>query len=168
MASILRPLSLYRFNYLPAGPTALIFAVLAQYHAVIPHVYKYRILTSGPTTPGQLPPSLTFSDKSTTYLLAGQLALSQVPGSLLSAVVGWIIGHAWRRELFPGAMRWRLPRWVIKDKSGGERYEGLRRRLEGEGAAAASASGVEGRVGDEPQRRPIGTQILDQFRGAIR
>ena len=46
LALILRPLSFNNFNYLPAGPTPLIFAMLAQYHAAIPHIYKYRIAAS--------------------------------------------------------------------------------------------------------------------------
>src|SRR5437868_1358565 len=87
---LLRPLTFNNFNYLPAGPTALVFALLAQYHAAIPHVYKYRLSTSPPTSStATSPPTLLFSDKSTTYLLSVQLALSQLPGSLLVAAVGW-------------------------------------------------------------------------------
>ncbi|KAI9711129.1 MAG: hypothetical protein M1812_007233 [Candelaria pacifica] len=167
LALILRPLSLNTLNYLPAGPTPILFALLAQYHAVIPHVYKYRLATSSSTTS---PPSgLIFSDKSMTYLLAAQLALSQVPGSLISASVGWCIGYAWRNDILPGAARWRIPSWVLRDKSGGEGYESLRRRLEGESSVAVgAASGVEGRDGERGrQRRTLGTQILDQFRGAF-
>ena len=52
---------------------------------------------------------------------------------------------------------------------GGQRYEGLRRRLEGEATAAGAGggvgSGVEGGVDGGRRRRTLGTQILDQFRG---
>jgi hypothetical protein len=163
LALLLRPLSFNHLNYLPAGPTAIIFALLAQYHAVIPHVYKYRVATSSsPSTRGI--PELIFSDKSMTYLLAAQLALSQFPGSILPAAVGWVLGHAWRSELLPGAARWRIPGWFGNGKSDAERYEALRRRLEGESTAAAS--GVEGQEAERGrQRRPLGTQILDHFRG---
>jgi hypothetical protein len=165
LAFFIRPLSFNNINYLPAGPTALIFAILAQFHSQIPHTYKYRISTSWSTpAPGTPPDGIVFSDKSYTYLLAAQLALSHVPGSLISAGVGWVVGYAWRNEILPGANRWRVPGWVGREKKEGAQYEGLRRRLEGE--AEATASGAEGSTarGDGAQRRPLGSQILDQFR----
>jgi hypothetical protein len=163
LALLLRPLSFNHLNYLPAGPTAIIFALLAQYHAVIPHVYKYRVATSSSQSTRGIP-EFIFSDKSMTYLLAAQLALSQFPGSILPAAVGWVLGYAWRSELLPGAARWRIPGWFGSGKSDAERYEALRRRLEGESTAAAS--GVEGQEAERGrQRRPLSTQILDHFRG---
>ncbi|KAJ5781552.1 uncharacterized protein N7518_010035 [Penicillium psychrosexuale] len=192
LALLLRPLSLNNFNYLPSGPTATIFALLAQYHATIPYTYHYRIgstSTSSPTTtnttdtttstdpsaenttsssdPKPPPPSLSLllSDKSTTYLVAAQLALSQFPAMLLPSAVGWIVGVAWRADLLPGlspaSTGFRVPAWVVgeQERRGGagaasgaerERYEDLRRRLEGE--VAASASGLEG-SGAQAQRR---------------
>ena len=164
LALVLRPLSLNALNYLPAGPTPLLFALLAQYHAVIPHVYKYRVVTSpssSNTTEGVI-----FSDKSLTYLLASQLALSQLPGSIVAASVGWGVGVAWRNEILPEKlMTWRVAGWVVGEKREGEGFEGLRRRLEGEGRA----SGVDGRetAAGGRQRRGMGRAILDQFRGAF-
>ncbi|KAI9761467.1 MAG: hypothetical protein M4579_000977 [Chaenotheca gracillima] len=168
LALMLRPLTFGRMNYLPAGPTPLIFALLAQYHAAIPQIYKYRV--SMTTSPSPATGSLLFSDKSTTYLLAVQLAFSQLPGSLLSASIGWIVGYAWRNDLLiPGVSRWRLPGWILHDETAGQRYEGLRRRLEGENAVAGEgrATGVDEAMGrgEATQRRTLGTQILDQFRG---
>lgn len=179
-------------NYLPAGPTAILFALLAQYHAAIPHTFKYRISTNRSSTDEPSPPSILLSDKSTTYLLAAQLALSQFPSSILPAIVGWVVGHAWRAELLPGrATGWRVPGWLYgyrsrrvagEDRRDAERYEGLRRRLEGESRAAAAAavagggraSGIEegrgrggGETGEAQQRRPLAGQILDRFRGAF-
>ena len=108
-----------------------------------------------------------FSDKSITYLLASQLAFSQLPGSFLEAIVGWGIGIAWRNEILPEKiMEWRLPSWIMGGRNEGDGFEGLRRRLEGEGRA----SGVEGREGiveGVTQRRGMGRAILDQFRGAF-
>lgn len=180
-----RPLSLNTLNYLPSGPTATIFALLAQYHATIPHTLRYRIGTSvsspaqaenegstSPTTPKPTPPSLTLllSDKSTTYIVAAQLALSQFPTMLLPAAVGWIVGVAWRAEMLPGlspsATGFRVPAWMVgeRERRGGnggagsaaerERYEDLRRRLEGE--VAASTSGLEGASGAGQRRRNAG------------
>ncbi|PBP16141.1 hypothetical protein BUE80_DR013188 [Diplocarpon rosae] len=177
LALFLRPLSLNTFNYLPAGPTPLIFSLLAQYHAVIPHVYKYRIAASPYLAPSTRPSTftgLTFSDKSYVYLPAIQLALSQFPGSLLSAVVGWVVGYFWRNEVLPGRLtRWRVPGWVVGEKKrrGGSYFEGLIRRLENEGGVAGEeqvATGSDGRLGSEApgRRRTLGRQLMDQFRGA--
>ncbi|KZF24840.1 hypothetical protein L228DRAFT_243570 [Xylona heveae TC161] len=159
LALVVRPLSFDRANYLPAGPTPIIFSLLAQYHAAIPHMYQFKVATSSSSG------ALLFSSKSFTYLLAFQLAFSSFPGSTLSALVGWCVGYAWRNEILPGASKWRIPAWLMKDKAQGQRFEGLRRRLEGEEAVAA-ASGAGGRDrGEGRQRRTLGTQILDQFRG---
>jgi hypothetical protein len=156
LALFIRPLTFNRYNYLPAGPTALIFAVLAQFHAVIPTVYKYRIVTAYPEN------GIVLSDKSYTYLLAAQLALSQFPYGLLPAAVGWIVGYSWRGELLPGS-NWRIPRWLGADKAEGDRFDGLRRRMEGEVAAqAASASGSDAAAA--PRQRQFGAQIFEQLR----
>jgi hypothetical protein len=209
LALLIRPLSMNNLNYLPSGPTAVIFALLAQYHATIPYTYRYRIgSTSSPTTDNTdnntsngpssdntasatqpKPPtpslSLLLSDKSTTYIVAAQLALSQFPAMLLPSALGWIVGVAWRRELLPGlspaSTGFRVPAWMVGEQerrggsgsgtgSGGaegERYEDLRRRLEGE--VAASASGLEG-SGAQAQRRANGAGegggLVDRLRGA--
>jgi hypothetical protein len=172
LALLFRPLSFNYLNYLPAGPTPLIFSIIAQYHAVIPHVYKYRISASSaaPTNPPEPFYGLTFSDKSYIYLPAIQLSLSQFPGSFLCASVGWIVGYMWRNDVLPGAItRWRIPGWMvgIRGVKRGEDFEGLRRRLEGESSTAA-ATGSDGRLGgDVNRRRTLGRQLLDQFRGAF-
>ena len=56
----------------------------------------------------------------------------------------------------------------IRGVKRGEDFEGLRRRLEGENENAALATGSDGRLGPEAgRRRPLGRQLLDQFRGAF-
>lgn len=168
---VLRPLTGGLTNYMPAGPTPLIFAVLAQYHAMIPHMYKYRIATSPADDDG--PSSgLTFSDKSYRYAIALHLSLLQWPGSLIGALVGWVLGYAWREGLLPAAfVRWRLPGWMLGLRAQGHRgeFEGLRRRLEGENAGTGVATGVdqgEGQ-GQAERRRTMGQQIMAQFREAL-
>ena len=167
LALVFRPLSLNLINHLPAGPTSLLFALLAQYYAAIPHVYKYRVVTTNlTTTPGNVD-GILFSDKSTIYLVACQLALSQLPGSLISAIVGWTIGLAWRSDFLPEKFStWRVPGWMVGATGQGRGFEGLRRRLEGEGRASGidrtDSNEVQGR-----QRRGMGRMILDQFRGAL-
>ncbi|KAK1674340.1 UBA domain-containing protein Ucp14 [Colletotrichum godetiae] len=159
LSIILRPLTAGLFNYMPAGPTPIIFAILAQYHAAIPSTYRYRVAaSSAPPTNDQFV-GLTFSDKSYRYALALQLALFQWPGSLLGAAVGWVVGYSWRNDLLPVALtKWRLPGWMVGVKTPRRRteFEGLRRRLEGEGSSATT-SGAQGQVdGDAGRRRPAG------------
>ena len=164
-----RPLTFGVVNHLPAGPTPLIFALLAQYHAAIPTIYKYRIVIStSPSTSSNASEDqgVVLSDKSVVYLLAGQLALSSLPGSAIAACVGWMVGVAWRGEWGPGGWgRWRVPGWVVGEKkaNAGQGFERLRRRLEGEG----SGTGADGRNEGEARRRTLGRGILDQFRGAF-
>lgn len=204
LAVLIRPLSLNTLNYLPAGPTAILFAVLAQYHAAIPSTYKYHIATTSPSassttssspSSSSSPQILRLTDKSIVYFLAIQLSLSQFPYSILPALTGWLVGHAWRAELLPGRISaWRIPGWVYGDASlderqrattrrrneygdtasgagGGEdddaqRYDGLRRRLEGESRAAAAAGrSTSGSGADAQGRRTLAGQILDRFRG---
>lgn len=168
--ALLRPLAPSLFNYIPAGPTPLLFAALAQYHAMVPHMYKYRIATS------QAPPSnepfagLTLSDKSYQYAIACHMAILQWPGSLIGAAVGWLTGHAYRSGVMPMALvSWRVPGWMvgISSKRHSAEFEGLRRRLEGDGAATSTgaATGQEGQSAD--RRRTMGEQIVNQFREAL-
>jgi hypothetical protein len=98
------------------------------------------------------------------------LALSQFPGSLLAAAVGWAIGTAYRRDLLPGAAGWRVPGWMVgEEKKKG--FEGLRARLDAErereggtGAATGILAGETGQGGAR-QRRTLGDMVAEQFRG---
>ncbi|ETS79474.1 hypothetical protein PFICI_09327 [Pestalotiopsis fici W106-1] len=168
LALVLRPLTFGVFNYLPAGPTPILFALLAQYHAIVPHMYKYRIATSN--TPSDRFQGFTLSDKTYKYLLAAQLAFFQWPGSILGAFIGWTVGYAWRLELLPRALtKWRIPGWMVgvRTQRRSQEFEGLRRRLEGEGSTG-TASGIEnGAEGEGGRRRNIGEQLVDRFGGAI-
>lgn len=157
---VIRPLSLYHINYLPAGPTAIVFALLAQYHAAIPYMYKYQLSASDSP---QASSAINLTSKSTSYLLPLQLALSQLPGSAIVAAVGWLVGYAYRREILPGAATWRIPDWSA-GKRERERFEGLRRRMEGEAATASGSRTTD--ENDGSRRRTIGGQLLDQFRGS--
>lgn len=161
LSLIIRPLSWGHINVLPAGPTALVFALLAQYHAAIPYEYKYRVSASD-TLPNS---GIQLTSKSMSYLLPAQLALSQLPGSAIVAATGWLVGYAYRLDILPGAAGWRVPDRGARRKER-VRFEGLRRRMEGEAVTASGSVGVEAGVGEGGRRRPISTQILDQFRGS--
>lgn len=139
LALVFHPVTLGGMNYIPPGPTPVIFATLAQYHALVPGVYRLRLLS--PSAEGGWDgPEVTVSDKLYVYLMCAQLALCQPPGSLLSAVVGWIVGSAWRMDLLPRS-RWRAPGWLFKEDPGVE-FEMLRRRLrDGESVAEGAPAG---------------------------
>ncbi|KAF1952446.1 hypothetical protein CC80DRAFT_422288 [Byssothecium circinans] len=177
---ILRPLSFGRINHLPAGPTPIIFALLANYYAAIPYTYRYKLspYSSSPTSQTTSTPtsiwskSLTFTSKSTTYLAPLQLALSQFPGSVLAAAVGWAVGTAYRRDLLPGAGSWRVPGWIVGEESR-KGFEGLRARLDAEreregglstGILAGETGGAHGGA-RQRQRRTLGEMVTEQFRG---
>jgi membrane associated rhomboid family serine protease len=139
LGSTLTAFTLTRYNYIPAGLTPPTFACLAAYTHEVPGLYRWRVLlpTGSRSSGGGSArlKGLTFSDKSTTYLLATQLALSQFPYNLLPAGVGWVIGTAWVGDML--LPRWRVKGWVVgegrRDRER-ERYEGLRRRLEEDNA----------------------------------
>ncbi|GAB7340407.1 hypothetical protein MBLNU457_6843t1 [Dothideomycetes sp. NU457] len=172
---ILHIISLGRINTLPSGPTAVVFALLAQYHAAIPYSYKYNI--SWPLPPSTNPSSSTpnassssgviLTSKATTYLLPLQLALSSLPGSAIAAAIGWLVGYAYRLDLLPGATTWRVPDLAGKRKER-ERFEGLRRRMEGEvGAGTGTDNAAAGTTAGGARRRGVAGSILDQFRGVF-
>ncbi|GME41224.1 Uba domain-containing protein ucp14 [Neofusicoccum parvum] len=173
LALVVRPLTFNHANYLPAGPTPLLFAILAQYHVSVPRTYRYRLAAKAPSAAdnntttattasggrGVLDDvSVTLSSKTLHYLLPLQLALSALPGSAVAAGVGWCVGYAWRNEALPWASGWRVPAWVVGERkaeagangggggggaAGRREFEGLRQRMEREHGAAA-ATGREG------------------------
>lgn len=110
---------------------------------------------------------------------------------LLPSLVGWVIGVAWRTELLPGlspsSHGFRVPAWMVGERerrvpglgvAGGaerERYEDLRRRLEGEVAASTSAEAGAGQSGSGSGQRFRGGNgngngnqgIMERLRGAF-
>lgn len=127
---------------------------MAQYYAAIPTIYKYRLVTSSPAEQH----GFVLSDKFLNYLVAGELAFSSLPGSLIAAMVGWGVGVAWRGEFGPGGWAgWRLPGWMSGD-SGRSRdgFEGLRRRLDGEASGVGNAVEAEGEGDADMRRRALG------------
>lgn len=76
-----------------------------------------------------------------------------------------------RNEVLPDAVtRWRVPGWLLGVRDGterrGEGFEGLRRRMEGEGSTNANASGSDVRERGAAGRRTLGRQVWDSLRGA--
>ncbi|KAF1930106.1 uncharacterized protein M421DRAFT_59265 [Didymella exigua CBS 183.55] len=173
---VLRPLTLGYVNYLPSGPTAMLFALLANYYAAIPYTYKYRISPSTPSPSSSSTAtqqatsvwsrSLTVTSKATSYIAPFQLALSQFPGSLLAAAVGWAVGTAYRRDLLPGAYAWRVPGWMVGEEDGDKGgFDNLRQRLEHE-REGTSTGILAGETGQGAlRRRTLGEMIGGQFGG---
>ncbi len=67
-------------------------------------------------------------------------------------------------------IRWRLPGWVVgmRTQRRSQEFEGLRRRLEGEGASTGAATGSQSQAdGEGGRRRTMGQQVMDQFHGAF-
>lgn len=63
--SFITLLALHRLgiNYLPAGPTSIIFSILYQYYRLVPSAYTFQIF------------ALKFSNKSFLYILALQVSI---------------------------------------------------------------------------------------------
>ncbi len=159
------------YNYLPSGLTGVVFGLLAAWAEEVPRIYRYKIVTGSKGSAGEAP-GVILSDKSTTYLLAAQLALSQFPYSILPAAVGWTVGTAWMGELLPGGLgRWRVPSWMVGESGARKergQYEGLRRRLEEEGSSADGMRTVTERVAGEQRsaRRGFGSRFVGYFTGS--
>jgi len=173
MCLLLKALTLGSYNYIPSGLTSMVFACLALWSSEVPRLYRYKIITGSGTSQGSSPPGITLSDKSTTYVLAAQLALSQFPYNLVPAAVGWIMGSAWEGEMLPmGLTRWRVPAWVVgesRQKRG--QFEGLRRRLEEEGGSTDGMRNVSDQTGSTSEGRETGArgwgrQVAGYFTGS--
>lgn len=84
----------------PAGPWGPLFALLFQYHRVIPHMWSMRI------------EQLELSDKAIeVYSLAALLAVSQGTSSVFVAVLGMMVSAAYRSKSGPlrRLHKYRLP-----------------------------------------------------------
>lgn len=112
LTGLLRLLGLAKHTYVPAGPTPLLFAILAQYHAAVPYLYRFNVGALSGSEANSHSGTIALTSKSTSYILPLQLALSQFPYALAPALVGWIVGYGYRWELLPGSL-WRVPGLVV-------------------------------------------------------
>lgn len=113
LAAIVRPLTGGHVNIINSGLTPTIFAILYQYHALIPPSYTMRlssILGSDQQQTAAQPGGLFLTDKIWIYALAGQLATSHMPGSLIAAATGWFVGALYHAGLM--SKSWRLPAFI--------------------------------------------------------
>jgi len=100
---ILRPLPFFgtNFNYVPAGPTALVFSVVYQYLRIIPYAYQFKLF------------GVSLSDKAWTYALALQLAVSYTPATLLPVLLGLLTGYIYRSDILP-LKGWRVSHKIVR------------------------------------------------------
>ncbi|KAG2206105.1 hypothetical protein INT47_003754 [Mucor saturninus] len=81
---------------IPGGPFALLFAVLYQYHRLIPVTYRFRVF------------GITMNDKLFLYILAFQLAVSQSLQTITPALCGILSGALYRTDI-ANIKQWRFP-----------------------------------------------------------
>lgn len=106
LSSALSFLALFGFqktslNVIPAGPVALLFSIVYQYYRLLPPAYSFQLF------------AFKFSNKAYLYVLAYQLAVSQLPGSAAAAIIGILTGQLYRSDVL-GLRSYRLPPFVQK------------------------------------------------------
>ncbi|KAJ7865697.1 hypothetical protein B0H13DRAFT_2203301 [Mycena leptocephala] len=86
-------------NYIPSGPSTLIFSIIYQHHRIVPSAYNFRIF------------GLPLTNKSFTYIFALQLAIGHLPGSAAAALIGIFTGQIYRSDL-ANLKGYRIPPWL--------------------------------------------------------
>jgi len=84
------------FNNIHPGPISVMFSILYQYMRLIPQAYQFKVFGA------------VVSDKIWVYVVAGQLAISYVPASLLPALIGIFTGYVYRSDVLQ-LKGWRIP-----------------------------------------------------------
>ncbi|KAH8096715.1 hypothetical protein BXZ70DRAFT_945936 [Cristinia sonorae] len=100
---VLRPLPYFgtSFNFIPSGPTALVFSIVYQYLRLIPYAYQFKVF------------GISMSDKVWTYAIALQLAISYVPATLMPVVVGLSTGCIYRADIL-SLKGWRISHKLVR------------------------------------------------------
>ncbi|KAI0722389.1 hypothetical protein C8T65DRAFT_629198 [Cerioporus squamosus] len=95
------PVTRSLFNNIPAGPVAIMFAVVYQYMRLVPPAYHFRVFGVG------------MSDKMWAYAVALQLAVAQFPATLLPTAIGLLVGYLYRSD-FLQLKSWRISPRVVR------------------------------------------------------
>ncbi|ORX66643.1 hypothetical protein DL89DRAFT_216466, partial [Linderina pennispora] len=88
-----------RFNIVAAGPYSLIFAVLYQFHVLVPAKYRIRVF------------GMELSDKWTVYAVALHLFVLRLPQTVVPALAGVLASMVYSADI-GGLKRWRFPQWM--------------------------------------------------------
>ncbi|CAO3644878.1 unnamed protein product [Cunninghamella echinulata] len=86
-------------QYSISSPYALIFAILYQYHIIIPQTNQLPFL------------SMTINDKTYVYAAAIQLFAQRMPTSILSCFCGLLTGMVYNNNI-GNIQKWRFPQWI--------------------------------------------------------
>ncbi|CAO3589256.1 unnamed protein product [Absidia cylindrospora] len=84
------------FRYVPGGPYALLFAMLYQYHRMVPSLYQFRLF------------NITLNNKSFLYMLSFQIFISQGVYTIVPCMCGLLAG-AFHRSDIANIKQWRFP-----------------------------------------------------------
>ena len=98
--AVLQPLS--GTNIMSSGLTPTLFAILYQYHMIIPSSYNLNVSLGSS--------GFIVTDKVFLYAIAAQLAASSLPGSLIAAATGWLVGALYHSNVI--SKSWRLPSMI--------------------------------------------------------
>ncbi|KAI8375754.1 hypothetical protein EDC96DRAFT_496436 [Choanephora cucurbitarum] len=86
------------FKSMAGGPYAILFAILCQFHQIVPVTYQTPMF------------GLEFTDKTYAYLAATQLLLSNSGTAIIPAVTGIVMGSVYRQT--KAIQQWRFPGWI--------------------------------------------------------
>lgn len=103
-----------RVSVVACGMTSTIFAILFQFHALVPSspILRNERTRNQVVAPPEADGDVihwqdAITDKVWMYALAGQLATSRMPSSFIGAAAGWFIGALYHAGYLPKG--WRLP-----------------------------------------------------------
>ncbi|GAA5973361.1 hypothetical protein JCM11641_003091 [Rhodosporidiobolus odoratus] len=99
-----------RFNVLPSGPFAAVFAIVYQAHCHVPTMYHFKLFH----------PTLSLTNRFPLYLLSLLLLTSQLPSTLLLSSIG-ITSSLLYSYNFLGLKTYRLPRRLYNALASGAR-----------------------------------------------
>ncbi|ORZ11091.1 hypothetical protein BCR42DRAFT_421547 [Absidia repens] len=84
------------FRYVPGGPYALLFAMLYQYHRMVPSLYRFQLF------------NITLNNKSFLYMLSFQIFISQGIYTIVPCMCGLLAGAFYRSDI-ANIKQWRFP-----------------------------------------------------------
>ncbi|KAF8681303.1 Rhomboid family [Rhizoctonia solani] len=154
-------IALHRFglNYIPAGPIAILFAIIYQYERLVPSAYNFRIL------------GITMSNKAFTYLTAFPMVISHMPGSALVTLTGIATGALYRSDI-TNLKSYRAPPWFVSTISslvGASRAPHMpRRAIPGERPPFSTEQVVTRRRVNEPREESDARTDVNTANGTAR
>ncbi|KAI8145641.1 hypothetical protein BJV82DRAFT_601720 [Fennellomyces sp. T-0311] len=122
-----------------SGPYALVFAMLYQYHNIVPVTSRFPVAGG-----------IVLTDKMYVYIAALQLLMA--PTSVAPSLCGFVAGLMYHTNV-AGIQRWRFPQWIVPPKR--------RPTAMPESAPSSSASPRRART-DAPRPRQQGQMAVSE------